>query len=191
MVGDTHYNAHPRFGALGRGVYMGDILGSRVPYQADADPREVAGVITALPIVALGCTLYHGQHPAPPHPHSSRSARRGARSSRHLPSRTGSTESSWSSPFPRAAPGPSAAIATTLLQPKVLPVTPNSRSARARPDHRTPALASPSFTPYSITHPLRASSSSSSRRLPPACQRTARRRCPPTTTTPSSFPWPA
>ena len=26
LVGDTHYNAHPRFGALGRGVYMGDIL---------------------------------------------------------------------------------------------------------------------------------------------------------------------
>ena len=58
LVGDTHYNAHPRFGTLGRGVYMGDILGSRVPYQADADPREVAGVITALPIVALGCILY-------------------------------------------------------------------------------------------------------------------------------------
>ena len=97
----------------------------------------------------------------------------------------------WSRPFPRAAPGPSATITTTLLQPKVLPVTPNSRSARARPDPRTPALASPSFTPHSTTHPLRASSSSGSRRLPPACQRTARRRCPPTTTTPSSFPWPA
>ena len=39
LVGDTHYNAHPRFGALGRGVYMGDILAPQVPNQADADPQ--------------------------------------------------------------------------------------------------------------------------------------------------------
>ena len=59
LVGDTHYNAHPRFGAPGRGVYMGDILPTPTP-------REVDGVVTAPPIVALGCTLYHGQRPAPP-----------------------------------------------------------------------------------------------------------------------------
>ena len=75
LVGDTHYNAHPRFGTLGRGVYMGD----RVPNQADADPQGSAWrghcapncgtwmypIPWAAPCAATGRTqrvLYRGTH---------------------------------------------------------------------------------------------------------------------------------